>query len=137
VKAHPLKSEFLRLAKRSKWTQAEIARQLDLTRGGVHGIVKGDTVPSRALVRLFQFVLAEKAPAGGAAWTRGAGKASTRATRSGGGFYGSEELRAVPSPAGQGMYAGLLRELDKLPPKRRRDFVEHLTHLARLVTGKK
>lgn len=53
-----LKREFCELARRSGWSQAEIARRLDYTRGGINGIVTGRAVPSRALVQHFRLVLA-------------------------------------------------------------------------------
>jgi len=55
-----LKAEFKRLFEASGWSQAEAARQLDLTRGGVNGIVTGPNSVSEATVRLFRYVLAEK-----------------------------------------------------------------------------
>ena len=45
--AEPLKKEFIQLFKLSGWTQAEVARQLELTRGGVNGIITGRTVPKK------------------------------------------------------------------------------------------
>src|SRR4051812_10531618 len=60
--SNPLKKEFLQLFESSGWSQAEVARQLELTRGGVNGIITGPTVPSLATVKLFQLILASKAP---------------------------------------------------------------------------
>jgi DNA-binding XRE family transcriptional regulator len=54
---HPLKREFIEHYKKSGWTQAEAARQLELTRGGVNGIITGPTVPSLATVKLFKLLL--------------------------------------------------------------------------------
>jgi hypothetical protein len=54
---HPLKKEFIELYRTSGWTQAEAARQLELTRGGVNGIITGPTVPSLATVKLFRLIL--------------------------------------------------------------------------------
>lgn len=54
---HPLKREFIDLYKKSGWSQAEAARQLELTRGGVNGIITGQTVPSLATVKLFRLIL--------------------------------------------------------------------------------
>jgi DNA-binding XRE family transcriptional regulator len=59
---HPLKKEFIEYYKRSGWTQAEAARQLELTRGGVNGIITGPTVPSLATVKLFKLLLESQAP---------------------------------------------------------------------------
>jgi transcriptional regulator with XRE-family HTH domain len=66
---NPLKRQFIELAKLSGWSQAEIGRKLDLSRGGVNGIITGEENPSMALVRLFQFVLNSEQPQlfGGAA----------------------------------------------------------------------
>lgn len=54
---HPRKSEFIRLFHKSGWSQAEIARKLDLTRGGVNGIITGSTVPSEATLKHFRLTL--------------------------------------------------------------------------------
>jgi len=58
----PLKTEFLELFKASGWTQAEVARQLELTRGGVNGIITGRTVPSHATLKLFKLILLSQKP---------------------------------------------------------------------------
>ena len=42
----------------SGWTQAELARQLKLTRGGVNGIITGAAVPSESLIELLRLKLA-------------------------------------------------------------------------------
>jgi transcriptional regulator with XRE-family HTH domain len=57
-----LKREFAELFKASGWSQAEVARHLELTRGGVNGIITGDTEPSPALVKLFKYVLMSQKP---------------------------------------------------------------------------
>ena len=59
---NPLKQEFLELFESSAWTQAEVARQLELTRGGVNGIITGRTVPSNATVKLFKLILLSQQP---------------------------------------------------------------------------
>jgi transcriptional regulator with XRE-family HTH domain len=58
----PLKREFISLFKASGWTQAEVARQLELTRGGVNGIITGSTVPSQATLKLFKLILLAEKP---------------------------------------------------------------------------
>jgi len=58
----PLKREFINLFKASGWTQAEVARQLELTRGGVNGIITGSTVPSQATLKLFKLILLAEKP---------------------------------------------------------------------------
>ena len=60
--SEPLKKEFIQLFKISSWTQAEVARQLELTRGGVNGIITGRTVPSHATVKLFRLILLSEKP---------------------------------------------------------------------------
>jgi transcriptional regulator with XRE-family HTH domain len=59
---NPLKAEFLQLFEASGWTQAEVARQLELTRGGVNGIITGRTVPSNATLKLFKLILLSEKP---------------------------------------------------------------------------
>src|SRR5258708_7191509 len=59
---NPLKKEFLELFESSGWTQAEVARQLELTRGGVNGIITGRTVLSNATVKLFKLILLSQQP---------------------------------------------------------------------------
>jgi transcriptional regulator with XRE-family HTH domain len=59
---NPLKAEFLQLFEASGWTQAEVARQLELTRGGVNGIITGGTVPSNATLKLFKLILLSEKP---------------------------------------------------------------------------
>jgi len=61
MSSHPLKKQFIELYEQSGWSQAEVARQLELTRGGVNGIITGPTVPSLATVKLFQLVLRSRA----------------------------------------------------------------------------
>ena len=57
-----LKREFIALAERSKWSQSEIARKLNMTRGGVNGIVTGEKIPGPRLVELFRVKLAADRP---------------------------------------------------------------------------
>ena len=52
----------MRLFEASSWTQAEVARQLEITRGGVNGIITGRTVPSHATVKLFKLILLTQQP---------------------------------------------------------------------------
>ena len=52
-----LKHKFIELFSSSGWSQAEVARRLEMTRGGVNGIVTGDAVPSPAAVKLFEMIL--------------------------------------------------------------------------------
>ncbi len=59
---HPANREFLGLMKAAGWSQAETARKLALTRGGVNGIVKGRTKPSQGTLKLFKLILASEQP---------------------------------------------------------------------------
>ena len=59
---HPRKLEFLALYERTGWTQAELARKLELTAGGVSGLVKGETIPSAGLVKLLNLVMLHESP---------------------------------------------------------------------------
>jgi len=56
----PKKREFIELLKGSGWSQAEAARMLEMTRGGLNGIVTGNTIPSPATLKLFRLLLAER-----------------------------------------------------------------------------
>jgi hypothetical protein len=66
---HPLKKQFIELYEKSGWSQAEVARQLELTRGGVNGIITGPTIPSLATVKLFQLILGSRQGTGQAGET--------------------------------------------------------------------
>ena len=105
----PVKREFLQLASRSGWSQAELARQLELTRGGVHGIVKGKTSPSPGLLKLLKLVLAQEKP---------------------------EALTGALLERTRGSGHELLSELDHLPEDVRVECVKHITGLVRLLAGK-
>lgn len=54
----PLKKEFIALFELSAWSQAEAARQLHLTRGGVNGIITGKASVSKGLVELLRLKVA-------------------------------------------------------------------------------
>jgi transcriptional regulator with XRE-family HTH domain len=53
----PEKARFIELFERSGWSQAEVARQLEMTRGGVNGIITGDANVSISVLRHFEMVL--------------------------------------------------------------------------------
>lgn len=59
---HPLKREFIQLFEASGWNQAECARRLRLTRGGLNGIITGDTTPHEATILLFRMILEKERP---------------------------------------------------------------------------
>ena len=101
---HPLKKEFIDLYEQSGWSQAEAARQLELTRGGVNGIITGPTVPSLATVKLFQLILASKAPA---------------------------QSNAQPSTATDDWARPLLDELKKVDPTQRLHLIAALCEVVR------
>jgi len=54
-----LKRRFVELFHASGWSQAETARRMDMTRGGINGIVTGPTVPSPGTVRFLEMLLLE------------------------------------------------------------------------------
>lgn len=41
------------------WSQAEAARRMDMTRGGINGIITGPTIPSAASVKLLEMLLVD------------------------------------------------------------------------------
>lgn len=51
------KREFIELFKRTGWTQAEAARQLHWTRGGINGVVTGGEVPSATVLKLLHYIV--------------------------------------------------------------------------------
>lgn len=51
------KDEFIDLFKRSGFSQASAARELDITRAHVNGIITGDTVPSPTLLKFFRLIV--------------------------------------------------------------------------------
>jgi transcriptional regulator with XRE-family HTH domain len=59
---HPLKKQFNDLVAASGLSQAEIARLINMTRGGVNGIVTGESVPSVATVQLLKLALMAENP---------------------------------------------------------------------------
>jgi len=54
----PFKQEFIALFELSGWSQAEAARQLHLTRGGVNGIITGKASVSASTVELLRLKVA-------------------------------------------------------------------------------
>ncbi len=59
------KRDFIQLFNDSGWTQAEAARHLEMTRGGLNGIIKGETVPHPSTLKLFRYILDERKREGG------------------------------------------------------------------------
>jgi transcriptional regulator with XRE-family HTH domain len=59
---HPLKKQFIDLVTASGLSQADIARLINMTRGGVNGIVTGESVPSIATVQLLKLALLAEKP---------------------------------------------------------------------------
>jgi len=52
------KSEFIGLFERSGWSQAQAARELDITRAHVNGIITGPNAPSPTLLKFFRLIMA-------------------------------------------------------------------------------
>jgi transcriptional regulator with XRE-family HTH domain len=48
------KERFIELFHASGWSQAEVARRINKTRGGINGIVTGNTKPSPSAVKLLK-----------------------------------------------------------------------------------
>jgi transcriptional regulator with XRE-family HTH domain len=55
-----LKQRFIELFKASGWTQAETARRMDMTRGGVNGVVTGPNAPSAASVHFLEMLMLQE-----------------------------------------------------------------------------
>ena len=117
----PKKAQFLELWKRTGWTQAELARRLELSRGGINGIITGTTVPSAGLVKLLQLVIFTEKP--------GLLEA------------GASELKESMSPYGpvpksqEENYGPLILELERLPAAERERILANFTDLARLYAA--
>jgi transcriptional regulator with XRE-family HTH domain len=56
----PENQEFIAMAKLCGWSQAEVARQLLLTRGAVSQIFHGKTRPHRRTLYLFKMILTKQ-----------------------------------------------------------------------------
>jgi transcriptional regulator with XRE-family HTH domain len=54
-----LKKRFIELYEASGWSQAEIARRMDMTRGGINGIITGPTNPTAGTVKYLELILLE------------------------------------------------------------------------------
>lgn len=52
-----LKQRFKELYEASGWSQAEMARHLEMTRAGVNGIVTGEVNPSAGTVKMLEMIL--------------------------------------------------------------------------------
>jgi transcriptional regulator with XRE-family HTH domain len=117
----PLKREFIELFEASGWSQAELGRRIDMTRGGVNGIITGDAVPSMAAVRLFRLVLAQVNP-----------KAASQVS------YGkvAEPNHDVMSDddVGKDDLEELLGMLDQVPKNRLKETIEALKRVTKLAS---
>jgi transcriptional regulator with XRE-family HTH domain len=56
------KGEFCELWRRSGWKPSQLAKKLHLTRGGLHGILNGPTVPSAGTLELLRKTLMIEQP---------------------------------------------------------------------------
>lgn len=52
-----LTHEFIRLVKKSGWSQREVARQLGVTEGAVSHILTGRNKPSRTAVKFLKLLI--------------------------------------------------------------------------------
>jgi transcriptional regulator with XRE-family HTH domain len=52
-----LKQRFIELYVASGWSQAELARRMDKTRGGINGIITGETSPDPSSVKFLETLL--------------------------------------------------------------------------------
>jgi transcriptional regulator with XRE-family HTH domain len=52
-----LKQRFIELYNASGWKQAELARRMDKTRGGINGIITGDTSPDPSSVKMLEMLM--------------------------------------------------------------------------------
>jgi transcriptional regulator with XRE-family HTH domain len=68
--------EFLRLMETSGWSQAEVARQLHMTSGGVSQIVNGQVRPSATTLRLFRLIIETRGTPRAEAATKEGGEAA-------------------------------------------------------------
>jgi transcriptional regulator with XRE-family HTH domain len=99
-----LKRRFMELFNASGWTQAETARRMELTRGGINGIVTGPTTPSPGTVRFLELLMLE---AGLPVPGRTVGLAANRL---------AHVPRTMPAPVAE--LAGRLNEIHALHPRK-------------------
>ncbi len=109
-----LKNRFIELFSASGWSQAEVARRLEMTRGGVNGIVTGDSVPSAAAVKLFEMILSSE----------GRMPHVNHALREGESIFSPDEME-------------LVHELRRLDPAARDQTVECLLKMLALLPKRK
>jgi len=114
---HPRKREFLTLAKQTGWSQAELARKLEVTPGGMSGLIKGGTIPSAGLLKLLRLVVFTEQPG---VLESAAGRAA-----------------ALPPEPKDLALDGLLSILAGLGPKDRGELVAQFTGIARVVTRRR
>jgi len=113
---HPRKREFLALTKQTGWSQAELARRLELTPGGVSGLVKGGTVPSAGLVKLLRLVISSDLP--------GTKQPAARSF-------------ATVSEAREPGLDKLLESLARLAPRERGELLTQFAGIAKLVSRRR
>ncbi len=106
---HPRKKEFIELFEASGWTQAEAARQLGISRGGVNGIVTGETIPSEITMRLFRLIMISEKPE----------------------VIGAKETAKIRADLGEDWAGELMDELRRIEPDQREHLVAALKEVAR------
>lgn len=109
----------MELFKRTKWSQAELARKLELTPGGVSGIVKGPTNPSAGLLKLLRLVVALEKPEILPNFSETFGEAVPP--------YGQ------PPKSSEEIYGRLLTRLESMDPVTKEKVIGYLSGLAELI----
>lgn len=120
IRLNPLKREFIELANQSTWSQAELARRLEVSRANINGIITGDSEPSRLLVKALRMTLIMEGVLAGPGHVKEDGPKYSR---------GAAEISSS-------VYDDLISELADLPEEEREELLEHFKGLARLVTNR-
>ncbi|HXE41395.1 MAG TPA: helix-turn-helix transcriptional regulator, partial [Candidatus Baltobacteraceae bacterium] len=114
----PENLEFIRLFNASGWSQAEVARKLELDRSSPGKFLKGKAMPSTQTLKLFKLILADENPSAltGALESReGAGGEYTRSEDERILF---EELRSLKNPEDVKRIVNAMRAMAVGLPKR-------------------
>jgi len=110
---HPRKREFLALARQTGWNQAELARKLEITPGGMSGLVKGGTIPSAGLLKLLRLVVFTEKPEALQA--------------------GAARPTSLPPEPKDFALEGLLTTLASMTPRDRTDMITQFTAIGRVI----
>lgn len=108
-----LTEEFKDLFKTSGWTQAEAARHLEMTRGGLNGILNGRSNPSPSTLKLLRILVRQQDE-------EFASDSSNQ----------SQEDQVKEGPTLSGWEDHLLSELRRIPEAHARRFAAHTAALA-------